>query len=422
MIVREVVFPYQAAALQSTRRIVALISGTGAGKTWSGAIRLGTWALQPHHPGAIYYAVGPTRSQLKSFLWYELLSFLSRIGLREGVDYEQNRTDLILTFRRSGVRIMGKTAEAPDTLQSGHICGAVLDEAGLYEKQVWHVLLQRVSMYAGQLFVPTTPYNWGWLKTEVYDKAIAGDEKIELITVDSLENPFFDEASYYEAKARMPGWRFDMFFRGRFTKPAGLVYETWQSAPVPDWGSHWRRWAGVDYGFTNATAGCLFAVSPVDFKIYMLDCFKESKLTLAEISSRLQAWNCPCYLDPSASGIAEELRGKGCDIRAAQNDVIAGIMYVDDLFRSGRVVIGKCRDYAKFEDELNSYSWATDANGEPVEKVSKVNDHLMDAMRYGLVMGASDHVTPIIRTIAENRANRLAFGGGGGMVRSTWSR
>ncbi len=409
--IKETIFPFQKRLLESQKKIVAFISGTGAGKTWIGAIRLGLWALQPDRPGAIYYAVGPTRSHLKTFLWYELIQFLTRIGLRERVDYDYNRSDLVITMFRSGARIMGKSAEVPGSLQGGHICGAVLDEAGMYDREIYHVAKQRISLYNGRLILVTTPYEWNWLKKEVYDPWLAGEtEDVDVIQVDSIENPFFSREAYETAFETLPRWRFDMFFRGRFTRPAGLIYERYFQVKLPQILPHWRKWAGLDYGFTNATAGVLFTENPSDNQIYVIDCFKESRLTLEAIAKRLESWDCRVYIDPAAAGMGQELRNRGISVESAKNDVISGIALTEDLLRNKKVLIGDFPQVDKFLDEIGSYSWQTDANGDPVEKVSKVNDHLMDALRYGLVMGSETRLlTPALRPIIEKMSNRREF-------------
>jgi hypothetical protein len=412
MKISETIFPYQLELLKKDKRINAIISGTGAGKTYAGAIRLGLWALNPPVKNAIYYAVGPTHTHLKNFLWHDLINFLSRLGLIEKKDYTYNRSELVLTFKSSGARIMGKSAEVPASLQGGHVCGIVLDEAGLYHPEVFYVALQRVSLNNGQVVIVTTPYTWNWLKKEIYDPWIASGRNhptIDVIQVDSIDNPFFSLESYEYARIHLPQWRFDMFFRGRFTKPAGRCYEVFETVKaisIDDTiaGANWRRWAGVDYGFSNPSAGCLFLENS-DGDIFLIESFKQAKLSLDQLAKKLKKWECKIYMDPSAAGIINELQQKGIQVEAAKNDVVSGIMLVDDCLRSGKLKICIGKGYTELEEEISSYSWAVNSSGDPLDKVNKINDHLMDAMRYGIVSGSNNY-QPVIMGIIDRRESR----------------
>ena len=79
----------------------------------------------------------------------------------------------------------------------------------------------------------TTLYELGWLKTEIYDRWKAGDETIEWIEVDALENPVFPRAEYERQKKLLPVWKFNMLYRGMYEKPAGLIYDSFNGPIKP---------------------------------------------------------------------------------------------------------------------------------------------------------------------------------------------
>jgi len=98
----------------------------------------------------------------------------------------------------------------------------------------------------------------GWLKTDIYDQWVAGDTDIDVIQFPSIANPAFPVEEYQEMKRVMPPWKFDMYHRGLFSKPAGLIYDAFDTArdviepfelPV-----HWPRYVGHDFGPINTVA------------------------------------------------------------------------------------------------------------------------------------------------------------------------
>ena len=66
-------------------------------------------------------------------------------------------------------------------------------------------------------------------------------------------NPSFKE-EYYERKKTMPAWKFEMFYNGNFSRPAGLIYDNFDdelhtcprfAIPLPVGGS----FVGMDFDF-----------------------------------------------------------------------------------------------------------------------------------------------------------------------------
>lgn len=384
-------YPFQIDLLQRTKAIVAAISGTGSGKSYTGSIRLLLWLLQGPH-GARYGATGPTLGMLKANLWREFVARLADVGLVEDRDYVYNRTALEITLIGRGTTIIGRTMDKPSTMQGSHLHGVVADEAGLYTAEAWHVIQQRVSLYKGQIFITSTPYSWNFLKKEIYDPWLASGknhESIDVLQISSLANPNFPREEYERAKMNLPRWKFDMFYRGMFTRPSGLVYGEYQVIstrlqPVV------RIFAGQDYGFNNPSAIVWISEDGRgNYQVFRV--WKKSHASYDVISEAMTAERCRYYHDPSSAGVIDELKRKGHMITAAKNDVMAGIGVVDGLFRSGRLTIWQDGEVVSdLLEELGLYSWQTDGSGEPIEKIDKSNDHACDALRYGLFTGISE--------------------------------
>lgn len=106
-----------------------------------------------------------------------------------------------------------------------------------------------------------------------------------------------------------------------------------------------------------------------------------------------ETYRCSCFyvfIDPSAAGLAEEIRRKarGCDyevvIKKAENDVKVGIQRVQKCFSYGILQISPMQ--SKMDWELGLYEWDKKAIERGKEEPVKENDHACDATRY-CVMG-----------------------------------
>lgn len=90
---------------------------------------------------------------------------------------------------------------------------------------------------------------------------------------------------------------------------------------------------------------------------------------------------------PMEWSLADEYLEHGFPIVPANNGVTGGINYVKQLFSSGKIHIhSRCTDLI---EELMQYQWkplSSSQVGEinDPEKVKKINDHLVDALRYAL--------------------------------------
>lgn len=166
-------------------------------------------------------------------------------------------------------RIVFGHADEPDSLEAAQYKGAVCDEAGQkkFKQESWEAIQRRLSIDKGRALFPTTPYaGFGWLKTQVYDRAIRGADQYDadygVVNFESVENPAFPIEEWYRAMNTLPAWKFDLFYRGMFTRPAGAVYDCFdpeihviESVPIP---TDWTRIIGIDFGAPNFAA-CFIA-------------------------------------------------------------------------------------------------------------------------------------------------------------------
>jgi len=367
----------QFAAWNATQRVVALIAGTGGGKTSFGA----AWMLREaveRVPGGEFIALAPTYPMLNRVIIPRLLAALGPIG------GALSKADGWITLP-NGSRVYLISADAPERAEGIHGHAVWLDEAGDMSPLMWEVARRRVGLHRGRILITTTPYNMGWLKSEVHDRWAAGDPEYFVSTFASIANPAYPREEFERARRDMSESRFAMFYLGEFRRASGLVYPDWAPARMLcepfDVPAAWRRVIGLDLGWHNATAAVLLAESP-DGVVYVTNEHYAAETLLAEHAAALKAWGAfRAFADPSGRQHIEELRRAGVWIAAANNDVLAGIDAVTKLIRSERLRVFRGRA-PHLVAELEGYVWEQ-RDGQQLDRPRKQDDHAVDALRYG---------------------------------------
>ncbi|HEY85648.1 MAG TPA: terminase, partial [Chloroflexi bacterium] len=272
--------------------------------------------------------------------------------------------------------IFGYAAE-PESLESATAKAAWLDEAGQrrFKSESWEAIRRRLSIHQGRILITTTPYNLGWLKQRIYDAWKAGDKEIDVIRFESRANPLFKQKEWESAKAHLPRWKFDMFYRAIFTRPAGLIYDVFDEAahkcprfPIPD---EWARYIGLDFGGVN-TAAIFYAKDPKSGRLYAYREYKAGGRTAAgHTAAILHNEPMPAAVVGGSLGEQQwrdEFIAAGLPIQAPRiSEVEVGIDRVYGSHAQGKIMVFD--DLSGYLDEKLSYSRAVDANGQPTEKI-----------------------------------------------------
>jgi hypothetical protein len=283
----------------------------------------------------------------------------------------------------------------PDSLESATYKAAWLDEAGQkkFKRASWEAILRRLAIAQGRALITTTPYTLGWLKSELHDKA-ATDPDIALINFPSIANPAFRPSEWERAKRDLPGWKFNMFYRGVFDRPAGLIYGCFDRAvhtmprfTIPD---AWPRFVGIDFGGVH-TAAVFFAQehSPhglpsgryIGYREYL-----EGDRTARQHTEALLAGEPRIPVTVGGSFSEGQWRSEfataGMPVQKPPiSDVEVGINRVYAGLKTGTFVLFD--DLVKTIDQVETYSRELDDRGEPTEEIEdKETYHYLDAWRY----------------------------------------
>lgn len=266
----------QLSAWESFARNVVCVAGSQGGKT---AIQC-RWMLrelQRCSPlikklgrGVGLY-VGPTLKLLRKQA-IPALRLLLEEQLQLGKFYESPET--VFKFSEEGARrLLGFSAEliiqfayAEDSSNLESVTGvcAVWDEVGQKENKLasYEALRRRLnparSAGYGRILFGSTPYEWNFFKTHIHDIADKGHPDYSLHQFPSWMNPLVDKAIIEAEKDLMPIERWQMMYEGKFTQPAGQIYDcfthdrnTCKRFLIPN---DWPLVMGVDFGPDNTAA------------------------------------------------------------------------------------------------------------------------------------------------------------------------
>lgn len=392
--------PGQSAVWNSARRFIFMLAGTQSGKTSFGP----HWLRREIElrGGGDYIAATATYDLFKLKMlpaMRELFEHQLGIGRYWGGDKVIELCDPDTGKYPSDDgnppwgRIILRSANAPGGLESATAKGAWLDECGQddFTIDAWQAVLRRLSLSQGRVLGTTTPYNLGWLKTQIFDRWVNGDNSIDVIQFASINNPQFPMEEFERARATMPAWKFRMFYEGQFDRPPGLIYDVFDRerhviAPyvIPYF---WPRTIGLDFGGVHTAA--VFLAERDDGKYVLYREYLEGGKTAAgHVAALLDERG---LAEPQVFGGAgseqqwrDEFTQAGMHVyRPPVSDVEVGIDRVYALLAADRLYIfDNCTGVI---DQLGRYSRPVDDEGNVLPGiVNKEEFHYLDALRYGV--------------------------------------
>jgi hypothetical protein len=405
--------PGQWRAWSSTARFIVVLAGTQSGKSVFGP----HWLLREikeRGPGD-YMIVTPTFPllELKVLVEFKRLFIdLQRLGgyvanpVRRFVFSDEGMRAVHGDAWKKGdpkTQIFFGYAENPDSLESATLKGIWCDEAGqdAFKIGSWEALRRRASIHQARFLFTTTIYNLGWIKSELYDPWVAGTKPdIDVIQFDSTENPAFPLEEYEERRATMPGWKFDMMYRGIFTRPAGLIYDCFDTRrhvlPSQTFPADWERVIGLDFGENN-TAATVAVLDPKDDRVIVMREYHPGAAERRRTNEQ--------HIGQITQGMARDGFGKLLRVRAwggahgekgwrdaftlaglpvmepTPNDVEVQINRVYSALLKDQLFVTK--DCPETIAQFGNYQRAVDDQGDTLPEIKeKAKYHLLDTVRY----------------------------------------
>ena len=385
-------FPKQFQAYNFVTQFGAAICGSQGGKTFVGSHWSGKKIQEfPKDNGSILAPTYKILQQATMEKFFQEFPSLRRC-------YKEQKGIIELP---TGGKVFVRSADRPLGVEGMTIHWWWFDEAGMAPRLSFTVLRTRVSVTGGQGFITTTPHNMGWLYSEYYQlaKYLNGEELrggyrdpgYSVFNWKSIDNPYFPRDHYDAEKRRLTPEEFGRRYEGLFKKMEGLVYDLPEKQIIEPAQEEIKKKAtarimAIDWGFVNpAGIGVYYLYDNV---WYIADEWKKTGKTTAEIievaiKMKQEHQVGFIYPDPAEPDRLEEMKRAGLEPEECNKDVKGGISFVQQLIRESQFYIFKnCHEHI---DEINTYHYPEEKEGRPIkDEPAKINDHLMDCMRYAI--------------------------------------
>lgn len=263
------------------------------------------------------------------------------------------------------------------------------DEIAKWSPDVFEQIKARLDRPGSRFDGACNPeYPSHWLKQFIDRDDI--DKYVQKYTID--DNPFLPPEFVENLKREYSGTVFyQRYILGEWALAEGLIYPmAGEAVAEPPEGEPLKYALSIDYGTENAFAALIWEYHS-DGVWYAVDEYyysgRETGVTKTDeeygqdidaFTERIPDAKIKTVVDPSAASfIALLQRKKRYGVIQADNAVLDGIRDTATAMQTGRIKVSpRLKNWRK---EADGYAW-DDSTGE--DRPIKVNDHLMDSMRY----------------------------------------
>lgn len=397
-----------------------------------------------HNPGR-YWIIAPEYKQAKSIYWRDLVDEF----IPKDLILKKNDSELILEIKsfvdgkKSVIEFKGSDNE--NTLRGAGLKGVVLDEYAFQKESVWDKIIgpMLVQTNGWALFI-TTPNGVANHFKKFWDSALEQEsvqsaENAHDTYVEQLEEAnkrdgterqptkegFFDWQHRWKTfhfssyDYRGPDWEtmhenldverkrlteefFTQEYLAEFAKFAGLIYTAFDDKKhVQDFevDENWSFYRSIDFGATDPTAVSFIGVDK-DGVNYIFDEIYMSDIRTSELAELIKQksahrYYIATYADSAGKQSILDLGEYGINAIPVQKNkaaketgsrqwIISGIDRVQQILKDDKIIIHpRCKATIK---EFMSYSWRKDRLGDPVNMPEDKNNHIMDEVRYYIMM------------------------------------
>ena len=353
------------------------------------------------YPQSNLLVVRKTFRSLKDSCFTELKWAIYRLGLGEWFSIKES--PLEMTYLPTGQKILFRGLDDPMkvtsiTVEVGVLCWLWIEEAYEISSQADFDTLNesiRGKLPEGLFRQVTLTFNpWNerhWLKKRFFDNPPDSDSVLA-ITTDYRCNEWLseDDLALFETMKKVNPRRYSVAGLGDWGIVEGLVYEKWSEATFDV--DEIRRRSGVkpvfglDFGYT-VDPSALFCglVDKAAYKLYVFDELYEKGLTNKALFGRIQAMGYvkeQISADSAEPKSIDELKALGLrrirPARKGRDSVVNGIQYIQNY---EILILPQCVNFLR---EIGNYAWGTDRAGAKLNAPVDHDNHLMDAMRYGM--------------------------------------
>jgi phage terminase large subunit len=354
-------------AYKSGTRVTCLQGGTRSSKTYSLCQLFIIKAL--NETGKVFTICRKTLPALKGTAYRDVMDLLKQLGIYS----EEYHNKSELSYRLNDNLIEFISVDQPQKIRGRKRNYLWLNEANEFTYEDWQQLILRTTEKIYLDYNPSDPYSW------IYEKVIPRDD-CTFIKSTYLANPFLDKDTIDEIEKLKEidpeYWR--VYGLGEIGSVSTQIFRNFNLVDE----MHGRLIGyGLDFGFTNSPTA-LAEVRLLDDNLYIKELLYETRLTNLDLANKLKelgiSRTAEIVGDSAEPKSIEEIYRQGFNIKPSNKG--AGIHLGIDIMRRYKIHITK--DSLNAIKEFQSYKWVTDKNGNVLNTPVKVNDHLLDAVRY----------------------------------------
>lgn len=383
---------------------------------------------------AYYWIVGPTYDLgEKEFrvIWDDLI-IKQRLGRDKRVRkaYNKRSGDMYIEFPW-GTRLEVRSATHPETLVGEGLSGAIMSEAAKHSMVTWERYIRpALADKRGWATFPTTPEGRNWY----YELWMLGMDpdvaEYESWRFPSWDNPIVfpggrnDPEILLTERTTTPEW-FMQEYGADFSSFVGRIYSEFDEVThvrAHKYNPAWPNYIAFDWGFVNPLAAIEFQVDPWDNIYVWREHYKayeilEEHIRLLKERKQPPGYRIDCTFgdaaDPEAAATVSQHFAPCVAYPEAKQNWRAGVDRVKGFLRSYQV--GEADEYGtplerpkltvdpscvNIIREFGNYRAKEGTAGRnPREIAQGIDDHALDALRYGLVhlfdLGVNSHLTDV---------------------------
>jgi phage terminase large subunit len=363
-----IVYDYCNQFFESEKRILAMQGSTRASKTYNILMFLIIQSISERIKDKTISIVRQTLPALKSTVERDFFEILNKLELYDVSKH--NKTDRTYQLGSNMFEFFSCDEEMKVRGRKRHIL--FVNEANELKYDVWVQLLYRTSEKAIIDYNPSHFLHW------IYDEVLTRSES-QFRKVTYLDNPFLTK----EIIAEIERYKFvdenlwKVYGLGERGANIATIFPNYEL--IDELPENGNVVYGLDFGFNHPTA--LTKCVKDGNNLYFQECVYESNLTTNDIVQRISNFvekSAYLYCDYARPEIIRELQINGFNAINADKSVLEGIKFI----KENKIHITK--DSLNLIRELNTYKWKQNASNEALEEPLKMNDDLIDSMRYAV--------------------------------------
>ena len=337
----------------------------------------------------------------------EILKAISQMKLTEMFNVQ--KSEMTITAKNNGSQILFGGLDDVEKIKSitpahGALTDIWVEEATEISYEDYKQLQKRLrgqSRHKKRITLTFNPvYKTHWIYKEFFkdweeSKNILKTDKLLIVKSTYVDNAFLMPDDIDRLLNETDEYYRDVYTYGNWGILGDIIYKNWRVEDlheVIDLGGRSVKlcdtfdniYNGLDFGFSSDPAAIIRVhLDKQRKKIYIIDEFLQRGLTnnLLSIEALKIVGDERVTCDSSEPKSIQELKGYGVNARGAlkgPDSIVFGIQWLQNY----EIIIDiRCQE---FKNEITTYQWKKDKDGNSIKQPVDKNNHLLDALRYAL--------------------------------------